>query len=213
MEQAAAPENRYSRKKAATRRKIVAAGNQLFSARGYESVSMEEIAEEADLAVRTLYLHFDSKAGILLDYLDGWLDDYIDAICTRPLDEPIAQSAAAALEIVSTKGWNDDRTFDEMPVRHPLVEYIGHNVQLAGHILQSWVRAQDRLTADARERGSFAPDSLEPRARAAAHFASWLATMLAFNDAFDGGDLPAVSSHEVGRRITQSFGEGIDRQR
>ncbi len=213
MEQGAATDNRYSRKKAATRKKIVAAGNQLFSVRGYDAVSMEEIAEQADVAVRTLYLHFDSKAGILLDYLDGWLDDYIDAICTRPLDEPIAQTAAAALEIVSGKGWNDNRTFEEMPVRHPLVEYIGNNVQLAGHIMQSWVSAQNRLTADARERGNFAADSLEPRARAAAHFTSWLATMLAFNDAFEGGQLPPVSSHEVGRRIAQLLGEGIDRQR
>jgi AcrR family transcriptional regulator len=208
MDGSAATTNRYDRKKATTRLRITAAGNELFSARGYDAVSMEDIAEAADLAVRTLYLHFESKAAILLAHFDDWLDAYVVAICARPLDEPIAETVAAALATMRAEGWEDDRTFAEMSVAHPVVEFIGGgNIQLAGHLLHSWVRAQDALVADARKRGGYPEGSLVPRARAAAHFAGWVATVLAFREAFQGGRITAESSHEIGQIIMRAFGE------
>ena len=205
-------DNRYDRKKAATRANIVKAGNELFSSRGFDGVSMEDIAEAADLAVRTLYLHFESKAGILLAYFDGWLDDYVLALSARPLTESIEQTVVAALAEMKTKGWEDDRSFAEMSTAHPVVEFIGGgNPQLAGHLLQSWVHAQDILAADTRTRGGFPPESLYPRARAAALFAAWIATILGFRDAFEGNEIGAISAHEMGRAMAQQLGEGIDR--
>ena len=37
---------------------------------------MEDISVAADVAVRTIYLHFDSKAAVLLTGFDDWLDDF-----------------------------------------------------------------------------------------------------------------------------------------
>ena len=211
MPDSSSPDSRYDRKKAVTRARIVTAGNGLFSTRGYDTVSMEDIAEAADLAIRTLYLHFDSKAGILLAYFDDWLDAYIEALCAEPLDRPLADTVAAALATMKKHGWEDDRTFEEMSVAHPIVEFIGRgNSQLAGHLLQSWVRAQNRLAADTRKRGGYPPESLFPLTRAAALFAGWIGTILAFRDAFDGGGLAPASSHEVGQEIMRGLGEGID---
>ena len=204
-------DNRYDRKKAVTRASIVAAGNALFSARGFEAVTMEDVAEKADLAIRTLYLHFDSKAGILLAYLDDWLDAYVAALCAQPLDAPLADTVAAALARMKTEGWEDDRTFGEMSVAHPVVEFIGEgNPQLAGHLLHSWVRAQGVLVADARERGGYSPEDVFPWARAAALFAGWIGTTLVFREAFAGDGMSTASSHVVGRDITRELGEGID---
>ena len=212
MPDSVSTDSRYDRKKAVTRARIVAAGNSLFSIRGFDAVSMEDISEAADLAIRTLYLHFDSKAGILLAYFDDWLDAYVAALCAEPLDQPLADTVAAALATMKKDGWEDDRTFGEMSVAHPIVEFIGGgNAQLAGHLLQSWVRAQNRLAADTRERGGHPPESLFPLSRAAGLFAGWIATILAFRDAFDGGGLAPASSHEVGQTIMRDLGEGIDR--
>jgi TetR/AcrR family transcriptional regulator, regulator of autoinduction and epiphytic fitness len=46
----------------------------LFKSRGYESVTMEQIAAEADVAKRTLYNHFDTKEAVLAHWLEAELE-------------------------------------------------------------------------------------------------------------------------------------------
>src|SRR5947209_14409360 len=48
-----------------TRRRIRAAGEALFVSSGYAATSMKEIARAADVAERTLYLNFPTKAALL----------------------------------------------------------------------------------------------------------------------------------------------------
>lgn len=66
-------------RKAQTRQRIIRAADQLFATKGYVGTSMEDISIEADVAIRTIYLHFDSKAAVLLAYFDAWLDELLDA--------------------------------------------------------------------------------------------------------------------------------------
>ncbi|GHO42512.1 TetR/AcrR family transcriptional regulator [Ktedonospora formicarum] len=54
-------EKRSSRRRARTRAEILAAARQVFAARGYRAASIAEIAERADVAVGTFYLHFHDK--------------------------------------------------------------------------------------------------------------------------------------------------------
>jgi TetR/AcrR family transcriptional regulator, regulator of autoinduction and epiphytic fitness len=58
-----------------TRRKILAAARHLFVARGYGGATMESIAEEAGVAVQTVYASLGSKKGILLALLDEMAAD------------------------------------------------------------------------------------------------------------------------------------------
>ena len=46
----------------------------LFNSHGYESVTMEQIATEADVAKRTLYNHFDTKEALLAHWLEAELE-------------------------------------------------------------------------------------------------------------------------------------------
>ncbi|RKP44154.1 TetR/AcrR family transcriptional regulator [Trinickia fusca] len=46
----------------------------LFESQGYESVTMEQVAEEADVAKRTLYNHFPTKEAALAYWLDAELE-------------------------------------------------------------------------------------------------------------------------------------------
>lgn len=200
---------RSDRRKSATRAAIVKAANRLFEADGYESTSMEDIARVADVAVRTIYLHFDSKAAILLAYLDEWVDAFIHEILARPVDEPVGHTVEAALAQLTAAGW-EDRTIAESTDPHPMVALIVDGpTDIVGHVLTTWLRAQDRIVADAVDRGAFPTGSLEPRTRAAAIFASWLATMLAVRDGYRGSGLPnELSGNQIGSLIARRFSDG-----
>src|SRR5438309_781947 len=53
---------------------IVLAGLQLFTQYGYRKTSINDIARAAQVAKRTVYLHFESKAAVflaILEYLAG----------------------------------------------------------------------------------------------------------------------------------------------
>jgi AcrR family transcriptional regulator len=53
--------DRRQREKEQRRTEIIAAAERLFLSRGYEEVSMEEIAREVELNKATLYLYFENK--------------------------------------------------------------------------------------------------------------------------------------------------------
>lgn len=60
---------RRSREKAQRRALLLAAASRLFAARGFRSVSIEDLAAEAGVSGPALYRHFDSKEAILADLL------------------------------------------------------------------------------------------------------------------------------------------------
>ncbi len=56
--------SRSERRKARTAGVILDAGERLFISRGYAATTMEDLAEEADVAVGSIYAHFGSKEGV-----------------------------------------------------------------------------------------------------------------------------------------------------
>jgi AcrR family transcriptional regulator len=58
----------------ATRRRILAAAETLFTRRGYEPTGMANVAERAGIGVGTLYHHFPDKRALLLALIDDWGD-------------------------------------------------------------------------------------------------------------------------------------------
>ncbi len=71
---------------AETRRTILDAAGQLFSERGYAATAMPAIAAEAGVAVKTVYLAFGTKAGVLHALWDVRLggDDQPVPVAGRP---------------------------------------------------------------------------------------------------------------------------------
>ncbi len=59
---------------AATRERIAEAARRLFGSAGYGSTSMEAIAAEAGVAVRTVYAAFGTKREILSLICERWLE-------------------------------------------------------------------------------------------------------------------------------------------
>jgi TetR/AcrR family transcriptional regulator len=56
--------SRSERRKARTANAIRDAGERLFTSHGYSATTMEDLAEEADVAVGSIYAHFGSKEGV-----------------------------------------------------------------------------------------------------------------------------------------------------
>jgi TetR/AcrR family transcriptional regulator len=56
--------SRSQRRKARTAAAIRDAAERLFLSRGYSATTMEDLAEEADVAVGSIYAHFASKEGV-----------------------------------------------------------------------------------------------------------------------------------------------------
>jgi AcrR family transcriptional regulator len=60
---------------------IVLAGLQLFTQFGYRKTSVDDIAQAAQVAKRTVYLHFENKAAVFLAILE-YLSDQVRQRCT-----------------------------------------------------------------------------------------------------------------------------------
>lgn len=183
--------SRHMRRKARTRARITEAANLLFIEKGYLETSVEDISETADVAVRTIYTHFPSKAAILLDYFDRWLDALVDGILARPVEEPIADAVAASLLAMTEAGWAN-RSYDDLEQSPPsALGLVAGPPEVAGYMAHAWMLAQERIVADARERGGHPPESLVPFARATAVFAACMAPIMAAEVSRSGRPLPA----------------------
>jgi len=74
MATSAEPSTRQQRRKARTAAAILDAAERLFLRQGYQATTIEQLAEEADVAVGSLYIHFGSKPGIYAALIDRALE-------------------------------------------------------------------------------------------------------------------------------------------
>ncbi|MFE2586481.1 TetR/AcrR family transcriptional regulator [Streptomyces sp. NPDC059378] len=88
-ETAPAPMGRRERKKAATRQSIADAALRLFLERGYDDVSIREIADAADVSTTTLFKHFTGKEALVFDRQDEMRIPLLDAVRERPEGQSI----------------------------------------------------------------------------------------------------------------------------
>jgi AcrR family transcriptional regulator len=201
---------RNERRKAETRQKIMLAAAELFLERGYDGTSMEEISRSADVAIRTIYLHFESKAAVFLANFDAWMDEFVGLVGERSADESVDDAMARALDVMNERGWGLDLSVGDVPVLPVLPQFIGSgSPEIAGHMLQRWVAAIDELTRRFRTLSGAPTGSPEPRIEASAVFGAWMASILDFRERFESRT-PGDSAHEVGIRAIRAYTAGLD---
>ncbi|MFJ1547581.1 TetR family transcriptional regulator [Streptomyces sp. NPDC088246] len=110
------PERR-SRKARRTRDSLAQAAFELVLDRGLKNVTVEEIAERADVDRRTFSRYFTSKEAAVLDSLQGDGDRINDALRVRPAEEPPLTAYRRAvldwLDDHDAQAWHRrDRIFD-----------------------------------------------------------------------------------------------------
>ena len=90
-----------------TRTKILDSATKLFSTRGFNAASVDEICEEAGISKGAFYHHFESKQALFLAILDGWLqaiDSTIEASKDKTVPETFMQMTEAFPVIFETAG-------------------------------------------------------------------------------------------------------------
>ncbi|HEY2655900.1 MAG TPA: TetR/AcrR family transcriptional regulator [Solirubrobacteraceae bacterium] len=85
------------RKKARTRAAIAAAAARLFAQRGYEQVSVSDVAREAEVSEQTVYNYFQTKEQLVTDLDQDFQDQASRLIRTRA---PGTTAAAAIRDLV-----------------------------------------------------------------------------------------------------------------
>jgi len=91
----AAAEGRRQKKARQTRRRILAAAAELFTRQGYAATTIQQVAEQADVAWQTVYSVFGTKAAILSAVFDVAVagDDEPAPVAERPFVQAIKDAA------------------------------------------------------------------------------------------------------------------------
>ncbi|MFC7263514.1 TetR/AcrR family transcriptional regulator [Streptomyces lutosisoli] len=134
------PVSRRERKKAATRQAIADAALQLFLERGYDHVSIRDIAETADVSTATVFKHFTGKEALVFDQEESTDAHLIAAVQQRATD----QSVLDALRQHVLDTW--------LPIAaHPQWQEFNHLVNstpaLRAYAERMWARHTDTLGA------------------------------------------------------------------
>ena len=79
--------DRQERRKRRTRQAIQTAALELFTERGYRETTINDIAERADVAPRTVTVHFPAKEGLLFDAEPFTVDGLSKRLSDRRPDE------------------------------------------------------------------------------------------------------------------------------
>jgi AcrR family transcriptional regulator len=103
------PTGRRSRKVQRTRSVLSRSALDLFAERGFDNVTVTEIANRADVDPSTFFRHFRSKESVLFTDVDNYVARIRDLIHQRPLDEPILDTLrAVTLELVTADTFDNE---------------------------------------------------------------------------------------------------------
>ncbi|MGY2084718.1 TetR/AcrR family transcriptional regulator [Blastococcus sp. SYSU DS0539] len=94
------------RRRQQTRNRIVDAATELFTERGFDAVSVVEIAQRAGVVEKTVFNHFPVKEGLVFDADPPMRAALLDAVRRRPAGESVAAAAGsfvvAAISLLGT---------------------------------------------------------------------------------------------------------------
>jgi AcrR family transcriptional regulator len=77
------------RKKLETRARIAGAAQRLFAERGFDPVTVAEVARAADVSEGTVFNYFPTKEDLFYSGMEAFEADLVDAVRRRPPGEPV----------------------------------------------------------------------------------------------------------------------------
>lgn len=86
------------RKKEQKRERLKQAAFDLFAERGFDDVTVDEVADRAEVSKSTLFRYFETKEDLLLVDARMHRDALLRALSDRPTDEPVLASLRYALQ-------------------------------------------------------------------------------------------------------------------
>lgn len=158
---------RRERKKALTRRAISEAAMGMFLERGYEAVTIKQVADRADVSLATVYAHFPQKEALVFDEDDERRDSLLEAVTKRHEGQRIIEALHEWLRRLV----DDGKQYAE---QHAAFEaMIQEAPALVAYERAMWLRHEGALAAAIAD--ELAADHADPRIRLFAHFVleSW----------------------------------------
>lgn len=184
------------RKKQRTRQSIIEAALALYQERGYEGVTVAEIARRADIAPRTFFGYFESKEDVLLGPGDDRMERVIHAIRERRRGEPILTAVQRELQ-------RQDQARHEPrgAARRRLGELL-RQPAVQSRLRKRWNRWEDDLAAAIAAEVGTAADDPEPRVVAAVVTA-------AIRIAAESAGARSARREEVASRVFELIASGL----
>lgn len=96
------------RKKERTRLEFQRIALELFDEHGFEHVTVDDIAERAEISRSTFFRYFPTKEDVLVGRGDEPLAELRDAFVARPEEEPVLRSLRHAVQALAV-GYEDQR--------------------------------------------------------------------------------------------------------
>jgi AcrR family transcriptional regulator len=154
------------RKKEQTRRLIAETARQLFSERGFEHVTIAEIAEAADVAVQTVFNYFPTKEDLVYWRLASFEGELLAAVREREPGQPALEAFKTfLLAQQGLLGRTDHEAHEELLSFTRMITESPALRAREGQILAGYT---DALAALLAEETGARPDDLRPRVAAGA---------------------------------------------
>jgi AcrR family transcriptional regulator len=213
-----APARRHSarleRRKAATRQRIVEAASELFWTKGYDATSVQDIADQADIAPGTLYLHFGGKADVALVQFHQWMEDFVAAIDSRPEGETPDLMLRAALDALGEQGYTSGQALRDPSGRAVPSVVMGilfteTALEISGRVYQIMIETEQAISTLFERRLGYPPGSIEPQIIASAFVASWRVAVYGFANMVAAGTEPPAPN-EIGLQCFTAYTLGLE---
>jgi AcrR family transcriptional regulator len=133
------------RKRRLTRQRISDVATVLFSTRGFDNVTVAEVAETVGVSEKTIYNYFPTKEAMVLDQADEAIEAFAGVLRDRRPDESLTAVTLRALR-------EDDKRFDDIP--DELVEFFprfAEMVESTPALRAAWLDMRNQLLAVAVE--------------------------------------------------------------
>lgn len=138
------PIGRRERKKAATRKNISDVATRMFLERGFDNVSIREVADAADVSPTTVFAHFSQKEALVFDEDEEQRDRLVAAV--RDRSQGISINRAIHDHFADEMGSDVDEHGDE--VAATFLQFLADTPALRDYATKMWLRHGDAL-ADA----------------------------------------------------------------
>jgi AcrR family transcriptional regulator len=134
------------RKKQQTRQQIAEAARRLFGERGFEHVTVAEIARAADVSVQTVFNYFPTKEDLVYWRLESFEDELLATIRDRPAGEPAL--AAFGRFVRAPRGMLGDYDAEAREALAALTRMIVSSPALLAREQQIFARFTDALAEE-----------------------------------------------------------------
>jgi AcrR family transcriptional regulator len=197
---------RQERKKQRTRALIRETAWELFAAHGYDATTIKAIADAADVAPRTVTIHFPAKDDLLFADDDYFGADQLERRLTgRPAGQPALEELRRWMidtigDISASRAGRASLYWRARALRARL---IGENDRLRGLARASYAPAERILAAAIADDLRVEPDTLAPRLAA-------ISAVTGLRELYDSREARSTGPEPTGADLIQLVNQVID---